>query len=1094
VRERLRSADFGGLFVEELGWDPLPRALPLEVTVGSAGAGAGEQATYELSPVAEKRGFVAYRCPPDPDGKIPSRSARDAIDRRVAKDAYEHLVVYTDAGNGEQIWQWARREPGRPAARREHRLTLGAGGEALARRIAGLAVSLKEEEDLTIVEVSGRVRAAFDVEPVTRRFYDGFKEQHAAFLDFIEGIVDQGDREWYASIMLNRLMFVYFIEKKGFLDNGDTRYLRNRMEALRAGGTEGRFLTFYRHFLTRLFHEGLSREQELRDPELDDLLGDVPYLNGGLFEPHELEREYPELNIPDEAFERLFDFFDGYTWHLDERPLREGNEINPDVLGYIFEKYVNQKQMGAYYTKEDVTGYITQNTLVPHLFDTAEEECAIAFAPDGAMWSLLTENPDRYIHDAVKKGVVEDGETVPLPEGIRAGVDDVSERKGWNRQADEKYALPTETWREHVGRRERCEDLREKLSSGQVTAIDDLVTLNLDVRQFTQDAIENCEGPELLRAFYKGIQNVSVLDPTCGSGAFLFAALNVLEPLYEACLERMERFRDEDRSGKGYADFREILSDADGHPNRRYFVLKSIVVRNLYGVDIMEEAVEIARLRLFLKLMSQLESPKEIEPLPDIDFNLRAGNTLVGFASMDEVERTLERRLDFGGSAEKIEEGARRADAAFQRFREMQTRDARTPSSGDVAEAKDELRERLGNLNGELDRYLAAEYGVDPKDPGAFGTWQKSHEPFHWLVEFYGIMQDGGFDVIVGNPPYVQYSKVRERYTVLRSYETLECKNLYALVYERSLRLMSPEGLCGLIVPLSLVSTKDLEVLRRFVRARKSWLSCYDIRPAALFEGVSQRLCIALNRGSSAPPSLMLGGYRRWAAQERANLLELLRYSAAPDNLYALEPPSVVRPLPKFATPLENRILEKIAGPSLELVGDDSSEPMYVHRIVRYFIKALDFVPLFLKPDGRRGKSEDYKEFHFDDSERPRIIALLNSTLFYWFWRAHGDGFHCGYKDVYAMPYRKFTAPSLAERLDGLRRRLMVALNESSVEKTIATKAGKITYQEFYSKSVKPLVDEIDEVLAEHYGFTDKELDFIINYDIKYRVGSEDPG
>lgn len=332
VRERLRTADFAGLFVDELGWDPLPRALPLEVT---AGAGSEEEATYDLSPIAEKRGFVAYRCPPAPDGGIPARSARDAIDRRVAKDAYEHFVVYTDVEEAEQVWQWARREPGRPAARREHRLSRDAGGEALARRIAGLAVSLKEEEDLTIIEISGRVRAAFDVEPVTKKFYDGFKEQHAAFLGFIDGIASQGNREWYASIMLNRLMFVYFIEKKGFLDNGDTRYLRNRMEALRARGDEGRFLTFYRHFLTRLFHEGLSRERRLRDAELGDLLGDVPYLNGGLFEQHELEREYPDLAIPDEAFEKLFNFFDGYTWQLDERPLREGNEINPDVLTVV---------------------------------------------------------------------------------------------------------------------------------------------------------------------------------------------------------------------------------------------------------------------------------------------------------------------------------------------------------------------------------------------------------------------------------------------------------------------------------------------------------------------------------------------------------------------------------------------------------------------------------------------------------------------------------------------------------------------------------------------------------------------------------------
>ena len=111
----------------------------------------------------------------------------------------------------------------------------------------------------------------------------------------------------------------------------------------------------------------------------------MPYLNGGLFEVHQLEEHNPEIDIPDKAFEKLFDFFDEFSWHLDERPLRNDNEINPDVLGYIFEKYINQKQMGAYYTKEDITEYISKNTIIPFLFDAARKNCAVAFKPEGAV-------------------------------------------------------------------------------------------------------------------------------------------------------------------------------------------------------------------------------------------------------------------------------------------------------------------------------------------------------------------------------------------------------------------------------------------------------------------------------------------------------------------------------------------------------------------------------------------------------------------------------------------------------------------------------------------------------------------------------------
>ena len=490
------------------------------------------------------------------------------------------------------------------------------------------------------------------------------------------------------------------------------------------------------------------------------LLGNVPYLNGGLFEVHTLEVAYPDIDIPDEAFQKLFDFFDQYDWHLDTRPLETGREIDPDVLGYIFEKYINQKQMGAYYTKEDITDYISKNTIVPYLFDAAKKKCAVAFQAGSALWRLLQDDPDRYIYPAVRQGVIdEQGEVIPLPSDIAAGVDDVDRRDGWNRAADAEYSLPTETWREHVARRLRCLELREKLQAGDVHEINDLITYNLDIRQFAEDVIAACEGPELLRAFWQAIRGVTVLDPTCGSGAFLFAALNILQPLYEASLDRMQPFvQDLKRSSashspKKFEDFRKILAEIDRHPNRDYFILKSIIVGNLYGVDIMEEAVEICKLRLFLKLVAQVDRVDDLEPLPDIDFNIRPGNTLIGFARLDDVKKTILGKLAdaaLKADVDRIVEEAEVVDRAFRKFHEMQTvygMDAR-----EFAVQKRELRHRLGTLANQLDRYLAAEYGIDPEKPKEFEKWRSSHQPFHWFAEFYGIMASGGFDVVIGNP------------------------------------------------------------------------------------------------------------------------------------------------------------------------------------------------------------------------------------------------------------------------------------------------------------------------------------------------------
>ena len=111
-----------------------------------------------------------------------------------------------------------------------------------------------------------------------------------------------------------------------------------------------------------------------------------------------------------------------------------------------------------------------------------------------------------------------------LPAEITAGIKDVAKRGGWNKAAATECALPTETWREVVARRQRYEEVRKKLAAGEVRQVNDFITLNLDLRQFAQDVIQNCEGPDLLMAFWQAITSITVLDPTGGSGAFIFAA------------------------------------------------------------------------------------------------------------------------------------------------------------------------------------------------------------------------------------------------------------------------------------------------------------------------------------------------------------------------------------------------------------------------------------------------------------------------------------------------------------------------------------------------------------------------------------------
>lgn len=699
TRQYLKESEFETLFIEELGWD-YHRTQPLNITI--------DETDYRLTAIAEKRGMVVFECSQTTsDDHIPDYTTRRKIQKEVAKSFHENFIIYTDAQKHTHIWQWVRREHGKPTACREHRYHTTQPGDLLIQKLEAIAFSFEEEGQLTLFDVTSRIRVSFDIERVTKKFYDHFKREHTAFLKFLNGIPDEEMQRWYASVMLNRLMFIYFIQKKGFLDD-DANYLRNKLTQNQEQSTD----QYYKEFLCPLFFDGFAKPENERSIEVKRLLGKIPYLNGGIFQKHQLETLHGEnIEIPDKAFEQLFKFFEQYQWHLDDRPLQKDNEINPDVLGYIFEKYINQKQMGAYYTKEDITDYISKNTIIPCLFDKARKACKTEFEGDSSVWKPLQEDPDRYIYDAIRKGVEEE-----LPANITPGINDVSKRTEWNTLAGSDHALPTEIWREVIARRQRYETVRAKLASGEVRDINDLITYNLNIRQFAQDVIENCESPELLRAFWKAITQVTILDPTCGSGAFLFAALNTLEPLYEACLDRMQVFLDEiemiseSRSSRKYNDFRNILEDIKQHPNHRYFILKSIIINNLYGVDIMEEAIEICKLRLFLKMVAQLEDVRRIEPLPDIDFNVQAGNTLVGYTSYDEVKEAVTGKFDFDDTMKRIEEKVEDVEWLSFLFREQQTE-----FGGDVRPAdKQALQDKLRALENELNEYLAGEYNAPP--------------------------------------------------------------------------------------------------------------------------------------------------------------------------------------------------------------------------------------------------------------------------------------------------------------------------------------------------------------------------------------------
>jgi hypothetical protein len=853
-----------------------------------------------------------------------------------------------------------------------------------------------------------------------KHFYEGFRAAHTHLLTLLRDLASPTDRSRFTSLLIYRLIFLYFLQKQNMLDN-NSHYLFDRLKLLQERGQKNRFLSFCHHLLLHLFHEAPPTS------DLDELLGTIPHFHVALFDPSSLEEDSSDIQLPDEAFEQLFTFFDSYQWQI-AAPSSPA-VVSPAILTYIFEKSINQKQMGAYYTKEDVSEYIGRNTIIAYILHSIQQAWEQDFQPDRPLWQLLRTHPDRYILPAIRH---------------------------------QDY-LAAETEREYEQRCKRYAALQTMLATGTIVSINDFITYNLDITRFLHDIISTTGNAALLYTLYRCLTGMSILDPTCGSGAFLFAALNILTPIYTASLERMrEMIADPDRyPAEHLVQFRDILSQADQYADPTCFILQTIMSNNLYGVDIMKEAVEICRLRLFLALVARLKHPDEIALIPAITLHVRSGNTLVGFVRAQEVEKAI----------------------------------ANHHLSHHVSPDTEQLAQ--------LDTHLASASLHIPQGAhttAAIQQWRESHQPFHWFIEFDEIMQRGGFDVIIGNPPYVEYSKVRHTYRV-QGYETVTCGNLYAAVIERSLALCRPgSGFLGYIVPLSICSSGRFHQLRYVIKQHTSahWFANFEIFPCRLFDGAFQRLSILLARHAIRPENnVFVTKIQRWYASERSHLIDLIAYTGTQCTLKPLV-------IPKLASPLQERILQKVLnraqGQTIAtmLAAQPTDHFVYYQEATNYWTKAVNCIPYYKKngvmmapPHGR------FLYFH-DAPSAQTIMAVMNSSLFYVWFATFSDGFHLSHAlvkdfpvsvDLYKQKELLLLSQTLQQSIEAHARR-------STRNTRVAARPNKdqlfIELEEYRMSHSKALIDAIDTLLAHHYGFTQEELDFIIHYDYKYRMGKDD--
>ena len=821
TRSYLQAFKFAPLFIEILGWAQ-PKGIKLIAL-------QVEGVAFSAAPIAQLAGVVVFEVSAaDPSanspvpavlaqagqaGLLPNAKVRAALHKEISKLHHENLLIFLDAQRTQSLWYWVKREE-RRSIPRDHLYVKGQPGDLFLGKLNSMFVDISELDEngnINVLEVAQRLQKALDVQRVTKKFYNEFAAQRLQFIELIQGIPNEHDRRWYASVLLNRLMFIYFLQRKEFVDwvddHGDINYLQNKLNQSIARGPE----RYYSEFLQTLFFQGFAKPEEKRSDAVKQMLGKIRYLNGGLFLPHpvELNPAY-QIFIPDEAFKNLLTLFASYSWNLNDTPGGQDNEINPDVLGYIFEKYINQKTFGAYYTRPEITEYLCEQTIY------------------------------RLILQKVN--------TPGLP-----GV----------------------------------------LTERNFEKIDELLT--------------RLDAPLCRQLLFDVLPTLSILDPACGSGAFLVAAMRTLINIYSAIIGRIEFLNDRELNNW-------LKKTQAAHPSIAYFIKRSIITDNLFGVDIMEEATEIARLRLFLALVASVGKVDELEPLPNIDFNILPGNSLIGMLRVD--EEAFNRKLAGAKQLKMFQQKSYR-QIVDEKKRKLDTYRHTSSFTQDLQTLRDDIQARRAEDYTNLNNMLVDEF----KDLGIKyeqATWDEKKQaegkpkkravqlpdiqalqPFHWGYEFDEVMNTrGGFDVIITNPPwdifkpnakefFAKYSDLvtknkmaihdfekeqsilleqedvrRAWFDYLNSFPYVSSYyrsalhfanqisvvngkkagsdiNLYKLFVEQCFNLLKPHGFSGVVIPSGIYTDLGTKQLREllFDQTEVTGLFCFENRKE-IFEGV----------------------------------------------------------------------------------------------------------------------------------------------------------------------------------------------------------------------------------------------------------------
>ena len=623
------------------------------------------------------------------------------------------------------------------------------------------------------------VTDAFSVERLNKEFFNGYKAQYKKFFDTLSDTKSHRD---YVKKLLGRLVFLQFLQKKGWMgvpasnvkwEGGDKKFLSNLVER---HIDNDRLLS---DVFEPLFFGILNTKPEERetlfinknwDIQLLEEFSGIPYLNGGLFEADDVDKQPIDFSYT--HFKDLMDFFSQYNFTIDENDPDDSEVgIDPEMLGHIFENLLeDNKDKGAFYTPKEIVLYMCRQSVIQY---------------------LKTHEPSEQYADAIEQ-LINDGMVSPM-----------------------------------------------------------------------------LQSKSIATRFIQLLKEVKVCDPAIGSGAFPMGILYVL-----------------------YHAIHHLHSHAEPHGNFDSTQTKrDIIQNNIFGVDIEQGAVDIARLRFWLALVVNADKP---QPLPNLDYKITCGNSLLSRYPIDApienvfVEYNKGKKEDEKMSLAKYKElVSDYANTSNHQTKELFRKTIENIKRAFKTELSKRFKERLAKLRGKVImlegptlfgertkaekaelKKLKEKLNILEKEQEDIQTNKLYVDAFEWRFEFPQLLDENGkftgFDIIIGNPPY---NELRDldlgMQTALKSSRYYDYAkggrlNMFQFFYHLAINVAMDNGIVSLITQNSILAEDSALGNRKLFFAQTDILSIdsfpeRDNKNLRVFESAKMSVCICTLRRNNHP-------------------------------------------------------------------------------------------------------------------------------------------------------------------------------------------------------------------------------------------------